>query len=219
MALWLILFILVILISLLLAYLSMKDYREIPSLKKDFSLFLIRKTKTLDKDNLNLLLGEFVKSNLNISFERLIRGSESALVVCGPFELLNKFKDSFDLLELEDYTNVLASDISSWEVGIKNNGNFPSFPHLSDSEQIWWQVILTPTLKANIRAVVVSKDSLRREKIADEFLKDLKSKSFFRIPKSFSNAQILDFYKNRSLSESKSNPTLTLDSVLSLIKL
>lgn len=233
MILWVILFFLVVAISFILAAMSMRDFQQIPSITQEYSLFLIRNTKALDKSVLDTLYNELSKSDLIISFERLIKGNKSALVVFGPTKLISSFKDSFDLLELEDYTNVDLEKISAWEVGVTNGAVesgkvFKSLPQLSDSEQFWWQLVLkvkkldskqTKSFQSQIRAVVVSEDGSKRKKVADTFLKDLKSENIFRIPKSFSDSQIIDFYKNRAFMKDKNNPILNLNEVYKLLTL
>lgn len=108
MVLWIVLFILVLAISFILALKSMTDYQEVP--KGDNGLFLIRQTKQL-KDLLD--------ASTNIVLERLFKGKQAALVVFGPRQIVEKYKNHLDLVELEDYTNVDKDQVVAWEIGIK----------------------------------------------------------------------------------------------------
>lgn len=101
MILFIILFILIVAASAYLAYISMRDYYDLPEKIKNYSLFLIREPSALNVANLDKFLAE--SSAPILSFERLFKGSRSALVIYGPKQVLAKFPD-FKLLELEDYT-------------------------------------------------------------------------------------------------------------------
>ena len=84
-----------------------------------------------------------------ISLERLFRGQKSALVIFGPKEVLRKFAEQLNLLELEDYSGVDPSKISVWEIGKNKDAKlleieylFINMPNLLENEQFWWQVTL-----------------------------------------------------------------------------
>lgn len=209
MILWILLAVCVVAISFVLAIKSMRDYQEIPS---GNSLFLIRQSKELLRQ-LNKIYDDLARSNLSLSFERLFRGNQSALAVFGPTEILTKYKNSLDLLELEDYTNVSNNEISAWEVGFRNGKLFGNLPTLSDDEQFWWQVIVwvdkgQPMLKfqCQIRAILLTPD-LERSKLLTHSLQNLASDS---------NAQLIDFYKRRSWQK-VDNPALDSAQLLDLI--
>ncbi|EKD84968.1 MAG: hypothetical protein ACD_38C00123G0003, partial [uncultured bacterium] len=89
MILWLILFLLIIGISFILAFRSMKDYQEIPKASKvEYGLFLIRRTDSFDAGVLGSI-GKFMLDNsLIISLERLFKGNKAALTIFGPKEIL-----------------------------------------------------------------------------------------------------------------------------------
>lgn len=218
--LWVILFILIVAISFVLAIRSMKDFAQTPQSNDDYSLFLIRNVSGLNGQLLNSIRAN-VKSALNISFERLFKGKKSALVVFGPRKPLLNYKDSLDLLELEDYTNVNAEHISCWEVAIKNNAPsgeklFINLPEFSDTEQFFWQVIFSNLLQPQIRAVVVSDDNGSRDNLT-QALQNISPKMLTRLPKAFSNAQLLDFYQKRSFVKSNKNRTLSPEQILQLL--
>lgn len=243
---WAALFLIIVAISALLAYQSMKDYEQKPSLKDTYSLFLIKNplgvVKVLDSLHLSLLQ----KSQL-VSFERLFKGSQSALVIYGPKATLQIFNNDLNLLELEEYTQADASLITAWEMGTKDLASFhlekfnifEGLPSLQDAEQWWWQLVLQPTTSsldlnlrkkrsfdlklqkifsahpelrqvadrksqqktynAQIRTVLVSSDSKRREDLTAQ-LTNLANGKLVKIPKPFTSEQILDSYRQRSKS-------------------
>lgn len=207
MILFLALLVLIIVISGLSAYLSMRDF---PTSAEDFkaenSLFLIRKPI-----NLQFILSvhnALLKGSSIISLERLFKGKESALVIYGPKKILQKIGFSLDLLELEDYTKP-KSNFSVLEIGEKVGSNFSkresiftNFPKLDEEEQVWCQLVLQTAsskdkhFNAQIRIVAVSRSLQRRDKI----FKVLESSSHLvKIPKPYSSSQLLDFYQKRTV--------------------
>lgn len=202
---------LVMAVSFVLALTSMRDFTEIPSRTGgDFSVFLIRQIRGLNEQFFNLLYNDLKHTGLNISFERLFKGKESALVVFGPKKLLMSYKDFLNLLELEDYTsNVNIGQMTAWEVGIKNTSqlNTEGFKNallLSDDEQFWWQLVLwvnkQSLFQAQIRAIAISSDAERRKSLT-KTLQNLSNTGFIKLPKAFSDTQLIDFYKKRSFQK------------------
>lgn len=222
---WVIIFIVIVLISLLLSYYSMKDYQLPLDSKLEYGLFLIRKTSNLSLD----LLSELLKSldNNLISFERLFKGGEAALLIYGPKDQLVKLQPDLDLLEMEDYTlNLKVDSLSAWEFGIRadlerKENLFEDFPKLSEAEQFWWQIIIRPlqkdekVFKGNIRAVVLSDNPDLRRKLVIT-LQNLASQYLIKLPKAYSNKQIMNFYIERNMSPTKQN--LNLRQILKLLK-
>lgn len=220
MILWVLLFALVVAISFVLALKSMVDYQEIPAhAGEEYSLFLIKRPQELSVDLLSSLHHKLLAEGLIISFERLIKGSQAALVVYGPKTLLSQYKHTLDLLELEDYTNVDPRHISAWEVGIKHP-DVPNFPPLSLDDQVWWQLALAAKkgdfFHPHIRLIVVSSDDRRRE-ILKQTLQDLSPDKFVKLPKDFSDTSLLDFYKKRGFRKD-SNKNLRPEEVINLLK-
>ena len=110
MIIWIILFVVVLGISLFLAYESMANYHENPRHNTiTHTLFLIRKPENLTSDLLKKIYQQAQKDRLTVSFERLIKGSREALVVFGPAVLLSHLT-ALDLLELEDYSKRIDSE-------------------------------------------------------------------------------------------------------------
>lgn len=221
MILWVVLFILVIAISLVLAISSMKDYQEVPT-ESDFGLYLIRKTYALTGELLDSFHEDLLKNNQVISFERLIKGDRAALVVSLPTFLALKYRDILGLLELEDYANVNPEQVSAWEIGIKNLHHLElKFPVLTPEEQFWMQFTISPkktkSYDAHLRVILISANVERRKQLTLAF-QQLAPDSFVRLPKAYSNSQIVDFYKKRSFSKSHKNPTLNPHQIVSLLK-
>ncbi len=218
MILWIVLFVLVVAISFILAAKSMKDFREIPA-NEQYGLFLIRKSQELNAQLLNLIQRDLLVSNSVISFERLFRGGKSALVIYGPKPLLFKYLQNLDLLELEDYTNVNPAQISAWEVGIKGKGQvFENLPEFPQSEQFWWQIIISSSFKIQVRAIVISEDDVKRHSLT-QTLHNLAPEKIIKLPKAYSNEQILEFYKTRSFKKDEKNPVLKAEDIIHLLSI
>lgn len=213
-------FLIVIAISLFLAYRSMRDYIDIPSIEKN-GVFLIQKPEIVTEELINrlhnLLKGEIV------SFERLFKGSQSALVIFGPKSVLQQFPE-LNLLELEDYVKVESPKIA-WEMGFKNGvapkevGNiFENLPELEINEQYWWQLALQSDKdqgwQSIIRAVFVSQDESRRRELSSK-LQNLPP--LVKIPKPLTPEQIYENYTKRSFGISQNPFKVTSNLVLRLL--
>lgn len=234
MILWFILFLLIVGISFILAFRSMGDYQEIPKASKvEYGLFLIRQT---DSFNVSILdsIGKFMHDGgLIVSLERLFKGHQAALTIFGPKKILDKFREGLNLLELEDYTDVLENkDVSIWEVAIKStssgldnpNNIFSNLPELGEEDQFFWQVVLGArkeneglSFQTQIRAVIYSKDPVRKKKLASLF-QNLKFGELAKIPKPFSTEQMMDFFKLRSLSKDSNGPILDSEGIMHLLR-
>lgn len=235
MILWPILFFLIIGISFLLALRSMRDFEDIPAAPKiDYGLFLVRRKEGLDAETLDALGKLLLDGNLKISFERLIKNQKAALTIFGPKNILDKFYEKLNLLELEDYMQDLdIRDVAIWEVGLKNtkdlsldskNEIFEHLSHLDKDDQFFWQVVIGPVKKngslvfrTQIRAVTLAKDPGRRKLIVEIF-QDLKFGELEKIPRMFSSPQMLNFYRLRSLTKDSSGPVLTARGIIHLLK-
>lgn len=228
---WILLFILVILVSFVLALASMREFHEIPRLsEKDYGLFLIRKTKSLTAPFLDELNRQILKDALILSFERLFKGSKSSLTMFAPRKITQTYWRELDLVEIEDYTTCDESLILGFEMGskdhLKNERNFDnffqSFPKLADDESLWWQLI-TRAKKDGLfevlpRVIILSKDSTKRVELGEK-LQHLSGGFLAKIPKPYTSSQILKFYRQRNLGKSIHNPTLLSEEVLKLILL
>lgn len=201
----------------------MHDFEIKPNSKLEYGTFLIRNQKNLTPQLLMPLFSDLAKSNLLISFERLFKGHEGALVVYGPKNILMKYQDQFNFLELEDYTKADLSNISIWEVEVRDKLNFrDKFPNLLEHEQIWFQIILRPNKKgltvipARVRVVLVSQEEDRLKELTKEFQDNYKL-TLPKIPKPYSKVQIFEFYQKRSfIKEGGRDINLKIEDILSL---
>lgn len=150
MLLWTALFLIIIAISAVLAYRSMRDYQVKPKTKSSsYGIFLIRNPANLTKvlDNLHSLA---LDSGEIISFERLFKGTKSALVIFAPKSISMSLSSDLNLLELEEYAKMDPAQVIAWDVGLKDQASFhlskinafENMPEFKDSEQFWWQMIL-----------------------------------------------------------------------------
>lgn len=220
MFLWILLFVLVIVISFILALKSMGDYREIPTFSQDqYSLFLINKPENLSDGLLEEWFKKVLKKKLIISLEKLYKGTRQALVVFGPVELLHEYKSLLGLVELEDYSRKFLSvpedkkdRMGIWEWGVKTKVIKPNAflkINLADNEQVWWQVVLQPitgilkegsaSYSGLIRLVILAENRTRVEQVLSEIRVEASTLGLAVLPKAFTNEQIVKFYQERSL--------------------
>lgn len=229
MILWAILFILVLVISYILAAKSMRDFAEVPSIQ-EHGLFLIKKRTGLNQQLLQLIHQDLQKSRSIISFERLFKGSESALVVFGPKKLLSKYNSNLDLLELEDYTNVDEGNVAGWEISTRDSHKEDisqketAAPLLNQEEQFWWQVILwvekgksqaSGLFKTQVRCLVITPNEERKKNLT-QILAELPENAV-KLPKAFSNKQLLDLYIKRSYQKNYKKTYLSSKDILKFL--
>ncbi|MEK7617383.1 MAG: hypothetical protein AAB414_05010 [Patescibacteria group bacterium] len=221
-----VLFLIVILISLILAFMSMKDFRQNPKdFNLDYGLFLVRRPSSLTPQVFDYLHQEFEKTGLIISIERLFKGRESAIVLYGPRKILINFT-TLDLLELEDYTNKLTG-ASIWQMSArKKNGIrgslFLDIPKLFKEEEILWQIILqaqkggSRQFRAQILVAVLISDENRKKEIS-MFLQAQKG-DLIKVPQNLSSIQMMNFYQKRTIL-GRSKLTLTGGEIAKLLSL
>lgn len=205
-----ILFLLVILISGLLAYLSMKDFRQEPQdFSLDNSLFLIRKPHGLTIKLFDWLHLNCERDGVIIGLERLFKGGESALTLYGPKKILTPLVPSLDLIELEDYVRE-EINVPVWEIGVRNlkhnrveKSLFSDFPKLFQGEQVWYQIVLqaqkgkSKRFIAQIRVMVLISDANRKKEVSGVL--QARQGLLIKIPQKFSSLQMMDFYRKRSM--------------------
>lgn len=188
---WLILFLLVVGISFLLAFMSMKDYHEIPQKSNlEYALFLIRQPSLINAELLQSIRETLAKKGLVISLERLFKGSESALCIFAPKEILVNYP-GLNLLEIEDYSSDFNNENSIvWEVESGNLNNlFGDLPELSMNELFSCQVIISGK-QIQIRAGIFARDLARRQ----QFI-------IGKLPRPFSNDQMIGFLQKRVMDK------------------
>lgn len=218
---WIILFLIIIIISFILALRSMRDYHEIPVHSKTaYSLYLIKNETNVTKDLLTRMNSIIDQKRLVISFEKLYKGSKKALVVYGPISILKTFFEELNLMELEDYTfndNEGQSKLC-WEISSKNFqgrpeksvGFYKALEGLDDGDQFWWQLVLQPLcekkglssmFKVMIRVVVITDSDEKNQKIKQALDKIIKESELLILPQVYSSKQVFEFYQQRSLSQ------------------
>lgn len=230
MLIWVGLFIIIVLVSLILAIRSMRDYSEVPvHSSTPYSVYLVRNEQGLNDEILTQIDQIINQKRLIISFERLYKGTKRALVVYGPVIILKQFVDALDLMELEDYSlkldKPLPPGILSWEISsydfrkiikpVASQGinepvvNLSDIP-LEDEEELWWQLVMQPKCERNglqplfkvlIRIVIIANNDNRAQDIKAAIDSLIKTTNLVSIPQTFSSAQIINFYQKRSLPQ------------------
>lgn len=214
MIIWFVLFFIILSISFILAYFSMKDYQEVPSGESDYGVYLLRKPQFLTTQILSAIL-KLSKGKI-VSLERLFKGETSALVIFGPRNSLERhFGEILGLLELEDYTKV-SGEFMSWEFGkkapLQNLTPFNNFPRLLPNEHFWWQINIlsnereSGNYSGQLRAVLISPDKERLDSLVSKFQESIGG-FLVKLPTPFTSSQILEFYRQRIISPAN---TITL---------
>jgi hypothetical protein len=209
MIIWLFLALVVIIISFILAYNSMKDFSQTPSSQEPLGIFLIRNITYLDNNLLEKLHQKLLKNSKIVSLERLFKGGKEAVILVGEKDSAAEFPE-LNLLELEDYSSRVTEAIV-WEIGTKDQENFhsdsqisladfsKSFPTLAEDEQIWLQLLLKPnkdkkTFTSQIRAAVISP---RAKEVASQLI-NLAAGKLTKFPRPITTSEMLNFYKRRA---------------------
>lgn len=219
MLIWIILFFIIIILSFVLALKSMNDYQGQPlALKLQYSLFLVKNPTEFTLEILQDIHEETSKNNTIISLEKLFKGEKTALVIFAPKELLNKFSNVLNLLELEDYSLKEINNVKVWEIGSNNlspkllERDFTiKLPNLKEDEQLWWQIILKPKssnyqcreknvyFQSLIRAVLLTADKSREQEVSEILFTRGKELGLNVLPQSHSGNELLKFYQQRIL--------------------
>lgn len=235
MILWIALFLLIIAISFVLAFLSMRDYQEIPEQSSvEYGLFLIRQPQGFGVNFIDSIGRLLLEEGLLCSIERLFKGSRAALTIFGPKKILESFIGNLNLLELEDYTQNLSSEhLSIWEMGLTSfrqtednpDGFLNYVSKLESEDQFFWQIVLEAkkqgeniAFKTQIRAAIYAKDPLRKQILVPLF-QSFKVGQLAKIPKPYSSEQMMEFYRLRTLDKISSGPVLSSEGVVRLLKL
>ena len=195
---WVIAFFIIILISSVLAYRSMRDYEEFPDILSLNSLYFIGNPSNLTPEVIKRLHDFFVAQKQFFSLEKLIKGKEKARILYGPRDLGKDFPE-LNLVEIEDYlageneyspdsakkTNV--NQALTWLIEAKNNpkknlvvGSELNDLTVEENQKVFLQSVLMPIEKsepafqATLRVMVVDPDPIKRIELArkiDQLLK------------------------------------------------
>ena len=128
--LWIIIFLIIILVSAVLAFRSMKDYEEFPESLSLNTLFYIGKPQNLTSEILTKLHETLSEHKQFFSLERLNKGKERALVIYGPRDLESLFPE-LNLVEIEDYLTENALPSVDKKVDVNQSLTFLIEPKLN----------------------------------------------------------------------------------------
>lgn len=193
MLIWIIIFVIIILISSVLAYRSMKDYEEVPDDAVLMSVFYIRSPENFKAEVLRKLYEFLLPRREFFSIEKLYKGKEKALVLFGPRDLTNLLPE-LNLIELEDYLvgegeSYLGEDTDkkvdvnrsiTWLVEPKNNskrqihaGSGLNDITVGETQNVFIQAVCfpekespEPVFQTTWRIMVADKDSIDRVALA-----------------------------------------------------
>lgn len=222
---WLIIILAIVIVSFILALRSMKSYKEIPTTKYQYGLFLIKNESLIFENGILHKLYEFcAESNSIISLERLFNGDQKALVLYAP-QNINQFVSELELLEIEDYLikapksphqKVLVNDAVVWTIKPKNEAELTLQPNfmkdliLDQNQNFFWQIVMTASkqnfnFQVNIRTMIVDPDTQKRIDLAkkiNQYISDFSSLQ--KNPKASDSMSLLfDEYQKRIISPSE----------------
>jgi hypothetical protein len=171
---WVLIFAIVILVSFVLAWKSMKDFQEIPSDNLTYGLFLIRRKESIDIDFLLRLHQRIASLKSHFSLERLFHGLEEAAVIYLPTVLVEEFPN-LQLLELENY--LPNKDLTtSWVTAAKSQSDFNVKEgflknlNLEPNQQFFSQIVADASSDGNfqvtMRNMVVEPDPVKKIDLA-----------------------------------------------------
>lgn len=179
---WIALFFIIILISCVLAFRSMRDYEEFPESSGLNSVFFIGNTANFTVETLNKLHKFLLNDKQFFSLERLYRGKERALVIFGPGDLKVHLPE-LNLVELEDYIDgegVSVNQSLTWLIEAKNNpkkilhiGGELKNLEIGPEQKFFIQIVCMPlanhsesTFQATLRVMAVEGDPSTRIQLA-----------------------------------------------------
>lgn len=194
---WLIIILVIIVVSFILALRSMRTYKEVPTTKFPYGIFLIKNEELLLENGVMNKLYDFcVESNAIISLERLFNGNEKALVLYAP-QNVGQFVSELALLEIEDYLlkapkspqkKVLIDEAVVWSIKPKNESDLVIKPgflkdlNLEPSQNFFWQIIMVAAkqkfhFQINIRAAILESDVHKKIELAKFISKHIADES------------------------------------------
>lgn len=179
-----ILFIVVVVASLIMAWRSMGDFEERPNHKNhSYGVFLILSREGLTPGLLDKLYSLCVQGQTIFSIEKLFKGHEQAMVVCLPRSLKDKLAPTH-LIELEDYVftgmgqkdlnQVTLGETFTWQMvkkgklALENTPSMLKTLSLKPEQKFFWQLVLLPLkgkpgqFQSTLRAMVVESDPAKR---------------------------------------------------------
>lgn len=224
---WIILLALVTLISVILAYRSMRDYREIPA-TLTHHLYLIRLKGALDSQVMKKLYTFAQNLDSIISLEVLFKGREVAWVIYGPSALFTNFPQ-LNLLELEDYlADSLVDQSFAWVMSTKTsaslnlNSHFLEKIELGEEQKFFWQIVCFPETPQNnfqvtVRGMVIDKDASQRLGLAKHLIKQIEQTNLKQNRDETTSKIFADFKARSLIPREVSQFILTTDQILALL--
>jgi len=219
---WLIIILAIIVVSFFLAIRSMRTYKEIPTTKYPYGVFLIQNESLVFEDGILNKLYEFCsQSNAIVSLERLFNGPQKALVLFAP-QNIGQYIPELALLEIEDY---LAKNTSKtidknnavvWSIKPKDESKlilkseFMKNIQLEEKQNFFWQIIMTAAkedfhFQVNIRAMIIDPEVQKRVELAktiNSYITEFSSLE--KNPKSSDSITLLfDEYQKRVITPSE----------------
>lgn len=244
---WIILFVIIVIASAILAWVSMKGYQEFPPQNFEHSLFLINNPELLSEETIKKIYNYSLNNELIFSIEKLYKGEDKAIILFGPTAIIRAL-DDLKLTELEDYllpkTRTLKNPGDYKAVSVNNTitwtlnpeksskgklilkDDFTRIEGISADERVFIQFVLSPHkntelgFQTTIRVMVVSEDPNKRIELAKNADEQMKSSSNL-IKKESGNSvsSPFDSYKLRSLIPKELSPlTITSGELLRIIK-
>lgn len=244
---WVIAFFIIILISSVLAYRSMRDYEEFPESGSLNSVFFIAKAQIFTAEILKKIHEILLRSNQFFSLEKLYKGEEKVLVLYGPKELSGYFPQ-LNMVELEDYVSdnglkgdlrnsqskkVSPDEILTWYIEPKRNSKTPLQDKggledlkIGEDQKIFIQAVLSPQsnggeqmFQATLRIMVADSDSIARVNLAKKVeLAFSQSTGLLKHNDEFSEAKKFDSYKMRTLIPKEVEPfPLSVEEILAIV--
>lgn len=135
---WIVLFLIIILVSAVLAFRSMKDYEEFPESLSLNALFFVGNPKNLSLESLKKLHEAFSSRKQFFSIERLNKGKERALVIFGPRDIA-RILPELNLLEIEDYlvdTNAIDYNNTDKKAGVNQTLTWLVEPQVNNKKPL-----------------------------------------------------------------------------------
>lgn len=230
---WIVLFFIIILVSAVLAFRSMKDYEEFPGSENINSLFFVANSQNFTENSLKKLHKAFLNSKQFFSLERLNKGQERVLVIFGPREI-PEILPELKLVEIEDYLadpNSLEQNNMDKKASVNHaltwliEGKLNKKPlhigeelknlDLGKDQQFHIQIVAIPEaaitdlekFQSTIRVMVVEDDSIERVALAKILTQGLEQATGFnRHQDNFPEQKKFESFKQRSLVPKEVTP-------------
>lgn len=223
----------------------MRDYEEFPDSVSLNALFYIGNPSNINEETLKRIHFRFTQEKHFFSLERLVKGSEKAVVLFGERQMREQFPE-LSLVEIEDYVgevNLLSGDGNDKTVDVNQSISWLLEPKsdpkkllsigdefrelkVENNQKVFMQVILMPSEKSGetvfqttIRVMVADPDPINRVALAknvnDIILRNVGLKKH---DDNFPEGKKFESFKQRSfIPKEVSEFTLTTQEVLDIL--